>query len=104
MDGLGHRPVEVVDELQHLPFEVFRGGETRPPQQLPRQDAEPDLHLVQPRTGSWRVDEAHACCWLTILEAGANMSAAPAADPRWVVFDYEVMMFRSMCALPAPRG
>lgn len=27
------------------------------------------------------------------------MSPAPTADPRWAVFDYEVMMFRSMCAL-----
>jgi hypothetical protein len=29
------------------------------------------------------------------------MSAALAADPQWVVFNYEVMMFRSMCALLA---
>ncbi len=27
------------------------------------------------------------------------MSAVPATDPQWVVFDYEVMMFRSMRAL-----
>ena len=57
LDRLGHGPVEVVDELQDPPPEVFQRHETRPAQQLADQGAEPDLHLVQPRAVLRRVHE-----------------------------------------------
>lgn len=31
----------------------------------------------------------------------STYSSSSTTDPRWIVFDYEVMMFRSMCALLA---
>src|SRR5579872_997443 len=56
LEGLGHRFVEVVDELSESAFEVFEGGEARPFEEATGQDAEPDLDLVQPGAMLGRVD------------------------------------------------
>src|SRR5947199_8580512 len=59
-EGLGHHLVEVLNEVQNLRSQVFLGGKTAAADDAPDQDAEPDLHLVQPRAVLRRVDEADA--------------------------------------------
>src|SRR5439155_27341466 len=56
-ERLGHRPVVVGDERQHLRLQVLHRREAPALQHLPRQDAEPDLDLVHPRGMLRRVVE-----------------------------------------------
>src|SRR3954465_12404305 len=56
-DGLGHRPVEVVDERQDPRLEILDRAEAGAAEQLSHQDAEPDLDLVEPRGVLGGVDE-----------------------------------------------
>src|SRR3954465_3286713 len=56
-DGLGHRPVEVVDERQDPRLQLLGRTEAGAAEQLPHQDAEPDLDLIEPRGVLGRVDE-----------------------------------------------
>lgn len=48
LERLSHGAVEVLDEGQHLGFQVLNGGEASALEQLAHQNAEPDFHLVHP--------------------------------------------------------
>src|SRR5947209_12619270 len=60
LERLGQYLVEVADEVQDLGSQVPLGRKTAPADNPPDQNAEPDLHLVQPRTVLGRVDQADA--------------------------------------------
>src|SRR4051812_27501874 len=60
LEGLGHHLVEIRNEVQNLGSQICLGGKTAAANDPPDQDAEPDLHLVQPRRMLRRVDEADA--------------------------------------------
>ena len=47
LEGLGHRPVVIVDKSKDLGLQVLNGGERTPFEQLAHQNAEPDLDLVE---------------------------------------------------------
>ena len=47
-ERLGHREVEVVDEVQDTLPKIVNRTETGPLQQLANQDTEPNLNLIQP--------------------------------------------------------
>src|SRR5438270_11665972 len=66
LEGLGHHLVEILDEGEDLVAEILPGGKTAAADDPPGQDAEPDLHLVQPRAVLGRVDEADAV--LSVLQ------------------------------------
>ena len=55
---LGVDAVVVIDERQHLFPQVVRQAEVAPLEQAPRQYAEPDLHLVQPRRVLRHINES----------------------------------------------
>src|SRR4051794_17496587 len=80
-EGLGHHLVEVLNEVQNLRSQVFLGGKTAAADDSPDQDAEPDLHLVQPRAVLRRVDEADAVAGVLqeLLAAGHRLQHAALA-------------------------
>jgi hypothetical protein len=49
LEGLGHRLVVVLDELDHFGLQVFNGCERTALEKLPNQNAELNLDLIQPR-------------------------------------------------------
>jgi hypothetical protein len=48
LEWFGHSTVVVLNELQHLVLKSLDGGKRCTREQLARQDAQPDLDLVQP--------------------------------------------------------
>src|SRR4051794_28808886 len=59
LERLGQDFVEVVDEVEDLGAQVFLGGEAATADDAAGQDAEPDLHLVEPRAVLGRVNKAN---------------------------------------------
>lgn len=57
-EGVGHRGVVVVHEFPQLRFQVCHRREVSASQELPVDDPEHDLDLVEPRTVLRQVDEA----------------------------------------------
>jgi hypothetical protein len=57
-EGVGHRDVVVVHEFPQLRFQVHYRREVSSPHQLPVDDPEHDLNLVEPRTVLREIDEA----------------------------------------------
>ena len=49
LEGLGHGASVVSNEGEHLSLEILHRGEGAAPEQLARQNGEPDLDLVHPR-------------------------------------------------------
>jgi len=49
LEWLGHRAIEVSDEIEHLVPQIVKRGEIATSEQLTNQDTQPELHLVQPR-------------------------------------------------------
>ena len=58
-ERLSEHVVEVRDELRRAGAQILERSEAGALEQAPRQDGEPDLDLVQPRTVARRVDEAN---------------------------------------------
>lgn len=58
-ERLGHREVEVLDEVQDTLPKIVNRTETGPLQQLANQDTEPDLDLIQPRSMLGGVDKTN---------------------------------------------
>src|SRR5215469_15127522 len=58
-EWFGHGAIEVGDEGQHFIAEIVSGGEVAASQNLTDQNAQPQLHLVQPRRVLRRVVKDH---------------------------------------------
>src|SRR5213075_2214634 len=58
-ERLSEHVVEVRNELRRAGAQILERSEAGALEQAPRQDGEPDLDLVQPRTVARRVDEAN---------------------------------------------
>src|SRR5947209_3314541 len=56
-EWLGHRAIEVGDEVQDFSSQIFGGGEVAAPQELADQDTESKVHLIEPRRVLRRVVE-----------------------------------------------
>ena len=57
-EGVGHRDVVIVHEFPQLRFQVRHRREVSAAQELPVDDPEHNLNLVEPRTVLREVDEA----------------------------------------------
>ena len=57
--GLAKYIVEILDEIQDPPAQVVKRDEAGAFEQAPRQNGEPDLGLIEPRTMSRCLHEAN---------------------------------------------
>jgi len=55
LEGLGHRPVVILDESKNPGLQVLNRGEGAACEEFADQDAEPDFDLVEPGTVFWRI-------------------------------------------------
>jgi hypothetical protein len=81
LEGLGEDAVEVANELEDPLAQIVEGYEARPLEQPAHEDAEPQLHLVEPRAVLGRVDEADAMGNIgkELLATGKRLEDAAAA-------------------------
>ena len=59
-EGVGHRGVVIPDEFLYLRLQICYGREVASAYQLPVDDSEYDLDLVEPRTVLRKVDETNS--------------------------------------------